>query len=80
MMHEHTQQQQQQQGSAVVPRAHGTVLNTLCCYESLNDHMLIVSMDDNMSIILFVRDIVIIMRKQPQQKPARTYSIGLPPQ
>ena len=41
--------------------------------------MLIVSMDDNMSIILFVRDIV-IMRKQQQQKPARTYSVSLPPQ
>ena len=37
-------------------------------------------MDDNMPIILFVRDIVIIMRKQPQQKPARTYSSPLPPQ
>ena len=41
--------------------------------------MLIVSMDDNVSIILFVRDIVIIMRKQQQQKPACTY-IDLPPQ
>ena len=37
-------------------------------------------MDDNVSIILFVRDIVIIMRKQQQQKPARTYSFCLPPQ
>ena len=34
-------------------------------------------MDDNMSIILFVRDIVVIMRKQQQQKPACTYSISL---
>ena len=34
-------------------------------------------MDDNVSIILFVRDIVIIMRKQ---QPARTYSICLSPQ
>ena len=34
-------------------------------------------MDDNVSIILFVRDIV-IMRKQ--QKPACTYIRCLPPQ
>ena len=37
-------------------------------------------MDDNMPIILFVRGIVIIMRKQQQQKPARTYIVSLPPQ
>eukprot|EP01048_Picozoa_sp_COSAG05_P024296 COSAG05_NODE_5652_length_1122_cov_1.318671_1_plen_33_part_01 len=30
-------------------------------------------MDDNMPIILFVRDFI-IMRKQQQQKPACTYS------
>ena len=37
-------------------------------------------MDGDMSIILFVRDIVVIMRKQQQQKPARTYRCWLPPQ
>ena len=36
-------------------------------------------MDDTMSIILFVRDIV-IMRKQQQQKPACTYRRSLSPQ
>ena len=36
-------------------------------------------MDDNMSIILFVGDFIVIMRKQQQQKPACTYIGSLPP-
>ena len=43
--------------------------------------MLIVSMDGDMSIILFVRDFIIMRKQQKQQqKPARTYMRSLPPQ